>query len=130
MFAEEVVERPALLDEGFAILVALGGELDEEGAAAVGFSFGKQTFLNHGFYGAMDNGAVETEQRGDLILVERGATAERGQDEAARLRTAGFLFEAFADGKVSGREIEDHGILQNFVRDERSIYDEVSGHRN
>ena len=43
---------------------------------------------------------------------------------------AGFLFEAFADGKVSGREIEDHGILQNFVRDERSIYDEVSGHRN
>lgn len=125
--AEFFFGRAAYFDEEVAILVAFFGEMDEEGAARGGFFFGEQTIVDHGFDGAVDDGAVEAELGGDLILVEGGAAAKSGEDEAARLGALGFLLELFADGKIGRGQVNEHGIVEDGRGDEFFV---DADHRN
>ena len=123
--AQEVIQRVALPDETFAVLVALAGKLQKKRAALFCFSLGEQSFPDHCFDGAVNDGAIKSKQGGDLILIQGGAAAKGGQYEAARLRALRFLFEIFPDREVSSGEIQENGVIQQFLRNQFSVDGDV-----
>ena len=109
--AQEVIQRVALPDETFAVLVALAGKLQKKCAAFFCFFLGEQSFPDHCFDGAVNDGAIKSKQGRDLILIQGGAAAKGGKYEAARLGALRFLFEIFPDREVSGGEIQKNGVF-------------------
>ena len=75
-----------------------------------------KTFLNHGLDGAVHDGPVEAEKRGDLILIERNAAPERGQDEAAGRSAPGFSLKFFPDGKISRSDMGKDRVAEDILR--------------
>src|SRR5271166_2993413 len=61
----------------------------------------------------MNDSSVETQEGGNLILVEFGPIPECGQDESSCLRASCFLFELLADRKIGRRNMHQNRILQN-----------------
>jgi len=112
----------AFPDQVVAILVSFGCEMKQKRPAGIGFSLGEQTFPDHSFDGAMNYGAIEAEELGDLILVERGAAAEGGKNEAARGRASGFLFKPLGDRKIGLRDVSNRRISQNLGRNRPLVY--------
>ncbi len=118
MTAEFGVDGPALLNKEGAVEIAFRSELEKKSSSGRRFFFGDEFLADEGFDGAVDDGAVETEKSGDLVLVEGGAAAESGEDEAASLRTLSFLFHAPGDVEVGGSEMDEDGVLEDFFGDE------------
>src|SRR5271169_2505267 len=124
-------------DEVFAVFGAFGGEGDEDGAAGRGFFFGEEPFVDQGFDGAVDYGAIEAEDSCDLILVEGGTAAKGGEDEAARGGAAGFPFELLADGEIGRGDVAEDGVFENlfgnlfgFDENHRTVTVAPSGRRH
>ncbi len=116
--AEFSVDGAAVLDEEGTVEIAFRSELEKESSSGGRFFFGDEFFAGKGFDGAVNDGAIETEERGDLILVERGAAAEGGEDEAAGLRALRFLLHAPGDVEVGGGKMDEDGVLEDFLGDE------------
>src|SRR5215469_18163041 len=98
--AQLLVGLAASLDQAVAILFAFRGEMKLEGPAGFGLFFGDQAVLDQDLDGAMDHGAIEAEERSNLVLIELRAAYEGGQDEAAGGRALRFALEALAHGEV------------------------------
>jgi hypothetical protein len=112
------VDGAALLNEEGAVEMAFRSKLEKESSSGRRFFFGDEFFADEGFDGAVDDGAVETEERGDLILVEGGTAAEGGENEAAGLRALRFLFHAAGDVEIGGGEVDEDGVLEDFFGNE------------
>ena len=104
------------LDQPFPVPVSFARQPNVHCPARFCLALRHQSFRNHGLDGAMHDGAVETQKRGDLILVERRAAAECGQDEGARRRAMSFSFQPLADRKISRRQLREYGIFQEVFR--------------
>ena len=113
LFAEFAVEGAALLNEEGAVVTAFRSELGKQSSSARRFFFGDEFFADEGLNGAVHDGAVESEERGDLVLVAGGSAAESGQNEATGSRALGFLFHALADMEISGGKVDQDGLLEN-----------------
>ena len=72
-----------MLDEGVMVFLSFGCKAEPKRSPGFGFSFRHQSFLEHGFYGAMHHGAVEAKLRGDLVLIEGSSMPQGGENEAA-----------------------------------------------
>ena len=66
----------------------------------------------------MNDGAVQSEQRGDPVLVQRGAAAQCSEDKPTRLRTPRLLLHAPSDMEVRGGQLDENRVLPDFFRDE------------
>jgi hypothetical protein len=75
LLAEFGVDGAALVNEEPTVVISFGGELEQKSSSGSGFFFGDEFFADEGFDGAVNDGAVEAEDRGNLILVEGSATA-------------------------------------------------------
>jgi len=113
LFAEFGVNGTALLNEEGAVVIAFRSELEKESSSGRRFFFGDEFFADEGLNGAVDDGAVESEESGDLVLVEGGPAAEGGENEAAGLRALGFLFHALADVEISRGKVNQDGALED-----------------
>lgn len=74
------VDGATLLNENRTVAVSLRRELQKQRPSAGRFPFRDASFANQRLNGAMDDSAVQSEQRGDLVLVQRGAPAQRRED--------------------------------------------------
>ena len=113
MFAEFAVDGAALLHEEGAVVTAFRSELKKQSSSGRRFFFGDEFFADERLNGAVHDGAVESEERGDLVLVEGGSAAETGENEATSLRALGFLFHALADVGISGGKVDQDGVLED-----------------
>ena len=104
------------MDEAFPISVAFWCQLDVNCSPRFGFPLRHKPFQNHGLDSSVHNSSIETEKCGDLILIERGAAAERGQDEAASRRAARFSLKLLPDGKIGRSDMGKYRILQDVLR--------------
>jgi hypothetical protein len=70
----------------------------------------------------------QSEQRGDLVLVQRGAPAQRREDKPTRLRTPGFLLHAPHNLEVRIRQLDQDGVLKDFIggRDPEESMSDIS----
>jgi len=121
LLTEFGIDSTALLNKDRTVTMALGSELQQQGSAGRRFCFRDQSFANERLNGAMNDGAVQCEQGGNLILVQGGAAAQGGQYKAARLRALRFLLHAPGDVEVGGREVYENGVLENFFGDESIV---------
>src|SRR5271163_3644567 len=69
----------------------------------------------------MHHGTIEAKLRGNLVLVAFGAEAQRGENEAAGLRAAGFLLQFFPEGKIGRCQMHQHGVLRDPRRNLRLV---------
>jgi len=120
--ADFFVGGDAGLDELLVELVAFGSEGEEQGAAGGSFFLGEEAFADQGFNGAMDDGAIETEKLGDLILVEGRAATKAGENEGARRGASGFAFELLAEGEIGRGEVIEYGIFQDVFGNGFRVY--------
>lgn len=118
LFAEFAVDGAALLNEEGAVVTAFRSELEKQSSSGRRFFFRDEFFVDEGLNGAVHNGAVESEERGDLVLVEGCSAAESGKNEATGLRALGFLFHALGDVEISGGKVDQDGVLEDFFSNE------------
>jgi len=67
------VDGTTLSNENRTVAISLRRELQKQRLSGGRFPFGDESFANQRLNGAMHDGAVQSEQRGDLVLVHRGA---------------------------------------------------------
>ena len=124
------------LDELLVEFIAFGCEGEEQGAAGGGFFFGEQAFADQGFNGAVDDGAIEAEELGDLILVEGRAATKTGENEGASGGASSFAFKLPAEREIGGGEPIEDGIFQDVfgngfgIGNHRTVTVDSSGRRH
>ena len=116
------VDGTTLMNENRTVAISLRRELQKQRLSGGRFPFGDESFANQRLNGAMHDGAVQSEQRGDPVLVQRGAPAQCREDKPTRLRTPGFLLHAPSDMEVGGGQLDENRVLPDFFRDEFMVY--------
>src|SRR5208337_1597622 len=81
-----------------------------------------QPFLQHCSNRPVHHGPIKSQQRSNLVLIPFCPAPQRGQDKSPRLRTPRPPLQLFAHRKISRRQVHQHRILQNLVRNHPLLY--------
>jgi hypothetical protein len=116
-----LVNRTALLNQNGTVAIAFRSELQQQCSPGGRFSVGDQPFADQRLNGAMNDRAVQSEQGGNLILVQRGTSSQRRQNKRTGLRAFGFPLHAPGDVEVRSRQMHKNGVLEDCFGDEFTV---------
>jgi len=100
MTADILICGHPCLDQSLPVPVSFGRQLHVNCSAGFCLSLRHKSFLSHCLNGPVHDRSVETQERGNLILIEHNAAPECRQDEAASRRAAGLSLKPLAHGKI------------------------------
>ena len=100
-------------DESFSVFVAFWRQLNVNCSARLCLSLRYKSFLSHRLDGPVHDSSVETQKRGDLILIERSAAPKCRQDEAASRGTLSLSFQPFPYREIGRGDMGQDGIFQD-----------------
>src|SRR5271166_2074474 len=64
----------------------------------------------------MHDGAVEAQERGDLILIQRRSATQCRQDKAACRRALGFSLQSLSHREIRRCDMSEYRVFQNVIR--------------
>src|SRR6516225_485692 len=90
-------------------------KVKQQCSPSLSFSFGYQSFLEHGLDGAMHHRAIEPKPLGDLVLIQGSVMPQGREIETASRGATSLSFQAFANCEVGSGKMCEERIFENVI---------------